>query len=297
MLEIRDLHVKFHTRQREAVAGVSLTIHDGEILGLVGESGSGKSVTAMSVAGLLPRKQCDFSGEILLEGAELLHADRTLLRQVQGREIGVVFQEPQSCMDPLMRIGPQVEEVLRIHTDLSREARRDQALAALAAVELPDPAGVYRKYPHELSGGMLQRAMIAAAVVARPKLLLLDEPTTALDVTIQAQILELLKKLNRESGISMLFISHNLNVVRKLCTRTAVMQRGVLVEEGDIETVFRHPRHPYTQRLIAAIPTRHRKEETPGANRSWCAPSGTAPADTGTAGSSAAAPIRRSSAT
>ena len=253
MLEIRDLHVKFHTRQREAVAGVSLTIHDGEILGLVGESGSGKSVTAMSVAGLLPRKQCDFSGEILLDGAELLHADRTLLRQVQGREIGVVFQEPQSCMDPLMRIGPQVEEVLRIHTDL----------AALAAVELPDPAGVYRKYPHELSGGMLQRAMIAAAVVARPKLLLLDEPTTALDVTIQAQILELLKKLNRESGISMLFISHNLNVVRKLCTRTAVMQRGVLVEEGDIETVFRHPRHPYTQRLIAAIPTRHRKEETP----------------------------------
>ena len=124
MLEIRDLHVKFHTRQREAVAGVSLTIHDGEILGLVGESGSGKSVTAMSVAGLLPRKQCDFSGEILLDGAELLHADRTLLRQVQGREIGVVFQEPQSCMDPLMRIGPQVEEVLRIHTDLSREARR-----------------------------------------------------------------------------------------------------------------------------------------------------------------------------
>ena len=263
MLEIRDLHVKFHTRQREAVAGVSLTIHDGEILGLVGESGSGKSVNAMSVAGLLPRKQCDFSGEILLDGAELLHADRTLLRQVQGREIGVVFQEPMSAMDPTMRIGKQVEECLRVHTDLSAQERRQRALQALRDVELPDPEGVYRKYPHELSGGMLQRAMIAAAVVARPKLLLLDEPTTALDVTIQAQILELLKKLNRESGISMLFISHNLNVVRKLCTRTAVMQRGVLVEEGDIETVFRHPRHPYTQRLIAAIPTRHRKEETP----------------------------------
>ena len=265
VLEVENLNVKFVMEEEtvEAVNNISLHIKKGETLGLVGESGSGKSVTAMSVAGLLPRKQCDFSGEILLDGAELLHADRTLLRQVQGREIGVVFQEPQSCMDPLMRIGPQVEEVLRIHTDLSREARRDQALAALAAVELPDPAGVYRKYPHELSGGMLQRAMIAAAVVARPKLLLLDEPTTALDVTIQAQILELLKKLNRESGISMLFISHNLNVVRKLCTRTAVMQRGVLVEEGDIETVFRHPRHPYTQRLIAAIPTRHRKEETP----------------------------------
>ena len=263
MLEIKDLHVKFHTRQREAVAGVSLTIHDGEILGLVGESGSGKSVTAMSVAGLLPRKQCDFSGEILLDGVELLHADRQLLRKVQGKDIGVVFQEPMSAMDPLMIIGHQVEEVLRIHTDLSREERRSRALEALAAVELPDPEGVYRKYPHELSGGMLQRAMIAAAIVARPRLLLLDEPTTALDVTIQAQILELLKKLNRESGISMLFISHNLNVVRKLCTRTAVMQRGVLVEEGDIETVFHHPQDPYTQRLIAAIPTRHRKGETP----------------------------------
>ena len=172
MLEIRDLHVKFHTRQREAVAGVSLTIHNGEILGLVGESGSGKSVTAMSVAGLLPRKQCDFSGEILLDGAELLHADRTLLRQVQGREIGVVFQEPQSCMDPLMRIGPQVEEVLRIHTDLSREARRDQALAALAAVELPDPAGggtapegsgTAHPGGHSLSGGTPQ-AVSASAV-------------------------------------------------------------------------------------------------------------------------------------
>ena len=263
MLEIRNLHVKFHSRDREAVAGVSLSIRDGEILGLVGESGSGKTVTAMSVAGLLPRRQCDYAGEILLDGVELLHADRTLLRKVQGKDIGVVFQEPMSAMDPLMRIGPQVEEVLRIHTDLDRAQRRRLALEALAAVELPDPAGGYRKYPHELSGGMLQRAMIAAAVVARPRLLLLDEPTTALDVTIQAQILALLKKLNRESGISMLFISHNLNVVRKLCTRTAVMQRGVLVEEGAIETVFRHPRHPYTQRLIAAIPTRHRKEETP----------------------------------
>ena len=258
MLEIRDLHVKFHTRQREAVAGVSLTIHDGEILGLVGESGSGKSVTAMSVAGLLPRKQCDFSGEILLDGAELLHADRTLLRQVQGREIGVVFQEPQSCMDPLMRIGPQVEEVLRIHTDLSREARRDQALAALAAVELPDPAGVYRKYPHELSGGMLQRAMIAAAILPRPKLLLADEPTTALDVTIQAQILELLRRLNRERGMSILFISHNLAVVRKLCTRVAVMEKGHIVESGPVDQIFFHPQAPYTQRLIAAIPTRRK---------------------------------------
>lgn len=260
MLEIRDLHVKFHNRDREAVSGMSLTIHEGEILGLVGESGSGKSVTAMSVAGLLPRKQCAYSGEILLDGLELLHADRSELRRVQGKSIGVVFQEPMSAMNPLLTIGTQVEEVLAIHTKLSREERRHLALEALAAVELPDPEGVWSKYPHELSGGMLQRAMIAAAIVIRPKLLLLDEPTTALDVTIQAQILELLKKLNREFGISMLFISHNLNVVRKLCTRVAVMQRGVLVEEGLTDEVFHHPQEKYTKRLIAAIPTRRRKE-------------------------------------
>ena len=260
MLEIRDLHVKFHNRDREAVAGVSLSIQAGEILGLVGESGSGKTVTAMSVAGLLPRKQCDYSGEILLDGKELLHADRAELRNIQGREIGVVFQEPQSALDPLMKIGPQVEEVLRVHTKLGREERRRQAVEAMAAVELPEAEAVYEKYPHQLSGGMLQRAMIAAAVIAKPKLLLLDEPTTALDVTIQAQILELLKRLNRESGVSMLFISHDLNVVRKLCGRVAVMQRGLLVEEGEAQEVFHHPHHPYTRRLIAAIPTRTRKE-------------------------------------
>ena len=190
MLEIRDLHVKFHSRNREAVAGVSLSIREGEIVGLVGESGSGKSVTAMSVAGLLPRKQCAYSGEIFLDGAELLHADRGTLRKIQGRDIGVVFQEPMSALDPLMKIGPQVEEVLRVHTKLGREERRRRAMEAMAAAELPEAETVYEKYPHQLSGGMLQRAMIAAAVIASPKLLLLDEPTTALDVTIQAQIQE-----------------------------------------------------------------------------------------------------------
>ena len=260
MLEIRDLHVKFHSRDREAVSGVSLRIEDGEILGLVGESGSGKSVTAMSVAGLLPRKQCTLSGDILLDGEDLLHADRALLRRIQGKKIGVVFQEPMSAMDPLMRVGEQVGEVLRIHTDLSKEERKRRVLQAMESVELQDQEAVYHKYPHELSGGMLQRAMIAAAIVIEPELLLLDEPTTALDVTIQAQILELLKKLNRERGISMLFISHNLNVVRKLCSRVAVMQKGVLVEVGNTEDVFFHPQHPYTKKLIEAIPTRHGKE-------------------------------------
>lgn len=263
MLEIQDLHVRFLSRNREAVAGISLSIGEGEIVGLVGESGSGKTVTAMSVAGLLPRKQCEYSGNIRLDGAELLHAERAELRKIQGKEIGVVFQEPQTSLDPLMKIGPQVEEVLWVHTELGREERRRRALEAMAAVELPEAEAVYEKYPHQLSGGMLQRAMIAAAVIARPKLLLLDEPTTALDVTIQAQILELLKKLNREYGMSMLFISHNLNVVRKLCGRVAVMQRGLLVEEGPAEEVFHRPQHPYTQHLVAAIPTRKRKEAGP----------------------------------
>ena len=256
LLSIRNLRVRFHNRGRDAVSGVSLDIGRGEIVGLVGESGSGKTVTAMSVAGLLPRRRCDYSGTILLEGTELLHADRRTLRGVQGRSIGVVFQDPLSCMDPLMKVGAQVEETLLLHTDYSKAERRRLALEALAAVELPDPERVYASWPHELSGGMRQRACIAAAVVIRPTLLLLDEPTTALDVTVQAQILALLKKLNRESGISMLFISHNLGVVRKLCTRAAVMQEGVIVEDGDTERVFRHPSHPYTRRLIDAIPTR-----------------------------------------
>ena len=260
MLVIRDLHVRFHTRDRDSVSGVNLTINDGEIVGLVGESGSGKTVTAMSIAGLLPRKQCSYSGDILLDGEDLLHADRRFLRSLHGREIGVVFQEPMSAMDPLMKVGDQVAEVLRIHTDLSRAEQREKALQAMREVELKDPEKVYDSYPHELSGGMLQRAMIAAAIVIEPKLLLLDEPTTALDVTIQAQILELLKKLNREFGISMLFISHNLNVVRKLCSRVAVMQHGELVETGNTEDVFSHPQHPYTKRLINAIPTRERRQ-------------------------------------
>ena len=259
MLEIRDLHVKFHNRNREAVAGISLTIGDGEIVGLVGESGSGKTVTAMSIAGLLPRKQCSYSGDILLNGKDLLHAQRAELRKLHGKEIGVVFQEPMSAMDPLMKVGEQVSEVIRIHTALPKDDRKTLALYALSEVELQDPEAVYYSYPHELSGGMLQRAMIAAAIVIEPSLLLLDEPTTALDVTIQAQILALLKKLNREKGISMLFISHNLNVVRKLCSRVAVMQRGVLVETGETDEVFYHPQHPYTRRLIEAIPTRERR--------------------------------------
>lgn len=254
MLEIQDLHVKFHNRDREAVSGVSLTIQDGEILGLVGESGSGKSVTAMSVAGLLPRKQCDYTGRILLDGQELLHADRSVLREIQGAEIGVVFQEPQSCMDPLMKIGPQVEETLRIHTQMPKEERHQRAMAAMAAAELPDPEGICDKYPHELSGGMLQRAMIAAAIVNRPKLLLLDEPTTALDVTIQAQVLDLLRSLKDQINSSIMFITHDLGVIAEMADYVVVMYAGRIVEKGTVQEIFAHPAHPYTIGLMASKP-------------------------------------------
>ena len=256
MLEIKDLRVRFHGADHDAVRGIDLTVADGEIMGLVGESGSGKTVTAMVVSGLMPHDRADVSGQVLLDGKDLLALTPAQMRKRQGCAISVVFQEPMSAMNHVMRIGPQVEEALRVHTDLSAQERRQRALQALRDVDLPNAEEVYQKYPHQMSGGMLQRAMIAAAIISRPKLLLADEPTTALDVTIQAQILELLRRLNREMGMSILFISHNLNVVRKLCTRVAVMEKGLIVETGDTQQVFYDPRADYTRRLIAAIPTR-----------------------------------------
>ena len=245
MLEIKDLRVRFHGADHDAVRGIDLTVADGEIMGLVGESGSGKTVTAMVVSGLMPHDRADVSGQVLLDGKDLLALTPAQMRKRQGCAISVVFQEPMSAMNPVMRIGPQVEEALRVHTDLSAQERRQRALQALRDVDLPHAEEVYQKYPHQMS-----------AIISRPKLLLADEPTTALDVTIQAQILELLRRLNREMGMSILFISHNLNVVRKLCTRVAVMEKGLIVETGDTQQVFYDPRADYTRRLIAAIPTR-----------------------------------------
>lgn len=261
ILKIRDLTIHFHDAapDRFAVNGLSFSMDEGEIVGLVGESGSGKTVTSMSISGLLPRHKVDVTGSITLGGKEIFQCSESELRGIQGKDLGVVFQEPMTSLDPVMKIGPQVEECLRIHTRLSRTERRQLALEALEQVELSDPEAVCAKYPHELSGGMLQRVMIAAAIISRPKLLLADEPTTALDVTIQAQILELLKKLNREHGTAILLISHDLHVVRRLCTRVAVMQRGNIVEKGLMEDIFHHPQHEYTKQLIAAIPTRDRK--------------------------------------
>lgn len=261
ILNVQDLRVHFKDAapERFAVDGLSFSIGKGEIVGLVGESGSGKTVTAMSISGLLPRKKADVSGSITLDGNEIFSClDKEMLR-ILGDDLGIVFQEPMTSMNPVVRIGPQVEESLRIHTKLSRKERKERALEAMAQAELPDPEAIYRKYPHELSGGMLQRVMIAAAIISKPKLLLADEPTTALDVTIQAEILELLKRLNREHGMAILLISHNLHVVRKLCTRVAVMQRGKLVEDRPVEDIFRDPQHEYTKKLLAAIPTRDKK--------------------------------------
>lgn len=258
MLDIKNLSIEFTGKIEgmEVVHGLNLSMGEGEVLGIVGESGSGKTVTALAVAGLLSRQNTHISGEILLGGVDLTKCGREQLRQYQGREISMVFQEPMTSMNPLMKVGRQVEESLRIHTDLKKPERRERAIEVLRAVELQEPELIYGMYPHQLSGGMRQRVMIAAAIIMRPKLLIADEPTTALDVTIQAQILRLLKKINAEHGVGILFISHDLGLVRRLCERVIVMKDGKMVEEGNTGEVFSAPREDYTKKLIASIPRR-----------------------------------------
>lgn len=272
MVEIHDLHVRFHGASREAVAGIDLTIRDGEVVGLVGESGSGKTVTAMTLSGLIERKKVTLSGEVRFDGRDILRLPRAELRAIQGRELGVVFQEPMTAMDPLMRIGPQVEEALAVHTQLTKEQRRARALEALRDVDLPAPEEIYRKYPHECSGGQLQRVMIAAAIVTDPHLLLLDEPTTALDVTIQAQILKLMNELREKNGTAVLFITHDLGVINQMADNVAVMYCGQVVEYAPAETIFHKSvySHPYTEGLMLSIPrldtpSDERLEAIPGA--------------------------------
>lgn len=267
IMRVQDLvvHFKNAVPGKNAVNGVSFSIEQGEILGLVGESGSGKTVTALSMSGLLDRSACERGGSITFCGRELLNCPENDLLDLQGDELSVVFQEPMSAMNPTMKIGRQIEESLRVHTKLTAGERKLRALQAMEAAELPNPEELYNKYPHELSGGMLQRAMIAGAIINKPQLLFADEPTTALDVTIQAEILQLLTKLSRENGMAVLFISHNLSVVRKLCSRVIVMQKGKIVEENTVEGIFENPVHEYTRQLIAAIPRRDRRLTGKGA--------------------------------
>ena len=257
LLKVENLNIEFHDHDvpERVVNQLNMVLHQGEILGIVGESGSGKSMTAMAIAGLLRRHDMKMEGKILFEGNELLHTDRETLRQLQGNQIGIVFQEPMTSLNPVKRIGWQVEESLRIHRpELSKEERYMRVIKALEEVELDNPQLVYKKYPHELSGGMRQRVMIASAMICEPKLLIADEPTTALDVTIQLQIVKLLQRLNQEKKMAVLFISHDLSLVKRLCDRVIVMHNGSMVETGRTEEIFYSQKEDYTIKLISAIP-------------------------------------------
>ncbi len=256
LLEVKNLNIEFHDHliPETVVYDFDLELKAGEIVGLVGESGSGKSMSALAIAGLLSRRDMHKKGQILFDGLDLLTCERSKLRKIQGNEISMIFQEPMTSLNPVKRIGWQIEESLRIHTELNKEERYQKAIEMMKEVELPDPERLYRQYPHELSGGMRQRVMIAAAMICNPRILIADEPTTALDVTIQAQIVELLKRMNREKQTSILFISHDLSLVKQLCERVLVMKGGYIVETGLTQEVFAHPKEEYTQRLIAAIP-------------------------------------------
>ena len=258
MLKVKGLSIYFEEKgkRQEAVKNISFTMNKGEILGLVGESGSGKTMTALTIAGLLKTDAVLDEGEIIFEGNNLLKFTEKEMRKIQGKDISMIFQEPMTALNPTMRIGKQIEEALVLHTNLSRTERKEKVLKALEDVEMKHPDEVYRKYPYELSGGMRQRVLIAAAIICRPKLLIADEPTTALDVTTQESILKLLKKLNKKYNMGILFISHNLKVINEICNRVIVMKDGNMVEEGQVEEVFHFPKEEYTKELIAAIPTR-----------------------------------------
>lgn len=256
MLKVTDLHIEIedHIIPETVVYDFDLTMESGDIVGLVGESGSGKSMSAMAIAGLLSRKDMKKRGSILFEGKDILTISRSELRQIQGNDISMIFQEPMTSLNPVKTIGWQVEESLRIHTDFDKDVRKDKALRMLKNVEIDNPEDVYNRYPHELSGGQRQRVMIAAALVCHPKLLIADEPTTALDVTVQAQIIDLLMRVNKYYKTAILFISHDLSLVKKLCPRVMVMQNGRVVESGDSDVIFNNPKEEYTKKLISAIP-------------------------------------------
>jgi oligopeptide/dipeptide ABC transporter ATP-binding protein len=260
LLDIRNLTVQFPASQDTvtAVRDVSLSLKQGQVLGLVGESGSGKSVTSLAVMRLLP-PQAKLEGEIKFgsngDARNLLSLGSEQMRAIRGSRISMIFQEPMTALNPVMRVGEQIAEAVRVHQNISRKESWDRAVLALDDVAITDPARRARDYPHQLSGGMRQRVMIAMAIVNRPELLIADEPTTALDVTIQAQILDLLSGLCEKFGLTMLFISHDLAVISNVADNIAVMYAGTLVEFGSRDDIFRAPAHPYTRGLLAAAPT------------------------------------------
>jgi oligopeptide/dipeptide ABC transporter ATP-binding protein len=256
ILEVKDLRVSVNSHRREfqAVDGVSFTALRGQAMGLVGESGSGKSMTLKAILGLLPRSAKATGGSIFLDGKDLLGLDGSDMNEIRGASIGMVFQEPMTALNPVMPIIDQIAEGPLAHQRVGRRSARRRALELMSLVGIPDPAIRGRSYPHEFSGGMRQRVMIAIALACEPSLILCDEPTTALDVTVQDQILSLLQDLIAELGVSVIYVSHDLAVVAQLCQRVAVMYAGRLFETGSVEEVFSQPRHPYTAGLIRAVP-------------------------------------------
>ncbi len=255
LLEVQDLSVRFNTDDGavHAVDRMSLALAPSEVLGIVGESGCGKSVTALSILGLLP-STATVTGSARFEGAELLGASRSRLRKIRGRKISFVFQEPMTSLNPVLRVGNQIEEVVREHMDLPRRAARERVVELFDLVHIPDPLRRVDEYPHQLSGGMRQRVMIAMALACDPKILIADEPTTALDVTIQAGILDLLRELRARLGTAIILITHNLGVVADLADRVVVMYAGRKAEEAAVGELFAHPQHPYTIGLLGAVP-------------------------------------------
>jgi peptide/nickel transport system permease protein len=261
LLELDGLTVEFETDQgvNRVVEDVSLSVRPGEILGLVGESGSGKTVSALSILRLIPSPPGRIvDGSIRFDGTDILRADFDTMRQLRGGEIAMVFQDPMSSLNPAYSIGNQLVEAVRLHDDVSRAAARARAVELLTRVGIPDAVARLDQYPHEFSGGMRQRVMIAMALICRPRLLIADEPTTALDVTVQAQILDLLRSTQQETGMAVILVTHDLGVVAGVCDRVTVLYAGQVVETGEVHDVFRRPRHPYTAGLLAAMPQRHR---------------------------------------
>jgi peptide/nickel transport system ATP-binding protein/oligopeptide transport system ATP-binding protein len=256
LLEVNDLRTHFPTRAGlvRAVDGVSFHLDRGELLGLVGESGCGKSMTALSVMRLIAPPGRIVSGEMLFDGKDLLQLSDAEMRQMRGDDIAMIFQDPMTSLNPVYTVGEQIAEALRLHRKLSRREARQATIEAMREVAIPDPARRINDYPHQLSGGMRQRVMIAMALACNPKLLIADEPTTALDVTIQAQILELLNELRKQRDLAVLLITHDLGVVAEVADRVAVMYTGRIVEESPVEELFARPKHPYTEGLLRSVP-------------------------------------------